>query len=314
MKALLKYLFVMALVLVGSDRLIGYLLDKKHENHFSDEGDGRLMHYLKKENADTLLMGSSRMLHNADPKIFGPKTLNLSRISTHIGYHAAVIDLLEQYGKLPSKMIVLNIEPEDFALTSQRHEESILALRSFYNKNDFIRNEINRISVTERLKHLSSIYRHNGNFWAMMKGDNTGFSSQGYIPLLPTQLDSIRIEESKGQEAITRRPEFYNHTAIRYLDHIRSICRKHNIRLVVVTAPYFETDKLFKTCSEVVAKVLEHRQVPYLNYLSESTPFLERRSYWHDNNHFNSAGAVVYSNDLKNRIEALAERSLQVRP
>jgi hypothetical protein len=295
---------ILFILIVFVDRGLAWYMDSKYEQNFNHYTNGHINHYLKFGNCDTLLLGSSRVLDNLDPTIFGPRTYNLSQAQKHIGWFAALADLMKGKGRFPMKLLLVNIEPEDF---SRNGGYDLLAdihyLKYYYDQNDFIRKEIKSASQTEWLKYLSALYRHNGEGMLLLTNplQNIGFHAEnrGYIPIQKDEYDSARVMETISFTEKPYDPDFTHVAAFRYLAHLVKICKSRNVQLVIITAPYYRPSTYSKKSAQLLQTFLAKKGIRYLNYLEKKLGDLQQLKYWHDNKHFNAEGAHFFSRLVK---------------
>jgi hypothetical protein len=304
MKKLGLKILIFIILLFSADRLIGWYLDKLYEQNFYHYSNGHLNYYLKKQHADTLIVGSSRAINNINPLIFGKKTFALGEPKKHLGWFAAVIDLLEQFKKLPKKTLILHLDPEDFnSLHEDQLNSDIHYLKYYYNKNEFIYNEINNASPFEWIKYLSSCFRHNGDNLVLLTNplQGVGFlpEQNGFIPIKSSDKDSIRVMTEIAKMDKNESASFSSSKAIFYFDHIHDICLKNNIELIIITSPLFKADANFIQSAQLMAEFLKRKNIPYINFLRNCPNALKNIKLWFDNLHFNEQGANLYSKELK---------------
>lgn len=310
MKGFLFKLFILLLIIFAVDRLLGKYLDYLYEKNYMHYANGHLNYYIQKKTCDTLLLGSSRVLDNMNPEVFGPKTFNISQAQKHIGWFAAVVHLLETNHKLPRKLLILHLEPEDFDKNNPLDlSADIHYLKQYFDRDTFIQQEISQYNYFERFKYLSSSFRYNGEGFLLLTNpiQNIGFLPihRGFIPISPTSGDSARIEATATYFPKNKKINCTDEEAIYYFEIIQQICRRNKIKLIVVTTPYFHTDPYFHKVSACLSTYLKKKKIPYLNHLNLSENWLKERKYWFDNMHFNSLGANKYSLLLKNDILSL---------
>ena len=298
---------VMGVLLVFlTDRGLGLYFDRLYEQNYYHYAHGHLNFYIKKVKCDTLLLGSSRVLDGLVPTVFGPSTFSIAEASKHLGWCTAVVELLNQYNRLPSKTMIINIEPEDFLEeSSDKLLNDIHFLKYYYHQNSFIRNEINKAAPFEKFKYLSSLYRHNGNDLILITNpwQNIGHLpiKNGYFPIVPTPQDSIRTLQDIDTLHHPK-PNFNNPRAKYYLSRIQRICLKNKIQLIVITAPVYKVNSRSLLCSAYLKNILTLKGIPYINYLGKDIGELNRLDFWFDNYHFVDAGAQKFSRLVKRDI------------
>jgi hypothetical protein len=287
-------------VTVLLDRALGWYLDRLYEKNHYHYYNGHLNYFLHNHRCDTLLLGSSRVLDNLDPEVFGPNTYNLAQAQRHLGWFAAVVDLLVQRKKMPQKLLVINIEPEDFNLNGGYDLMSdIHYLKYYHGKNQFITDEINCSSRFEQLKFLSSTFRHNGEGMLLITNPWQGIGflpdRKGFLPMPSSPEDSARVMATIALSQKTSTPDFQNHEAFRYFKHLQLLCIKNRLRLIVITAPYYRSSVYTRKAAKKMADFLKKLNVPYLNYVENTPKELKKLSFWYDNKHLNSRGAQLFS-------------------
>lgn len=306
MKQTLWKIGIVLLILIGVDRGLAWYFDKKYSSNHFHYANGHLNYYLQKVHCDTLLLGSSRVLDGLVPQVFGPKTYSIAEASKHLGWCAAVLDLMQQFGRLPSHTLIINIEPEDFLNESANKLKSdIHYLKYYYDKNPFIQSEIDRSSPFEWVKYLSSLYRHNGNDLILLTNPLQKIGRlptlNGYCPISPTPQDSVRTLQDIDR-AHYPKPVLNSSTAQHYFKHIKSICQKNHIELIVITAPFYSPSQRSVECGRLFAKYLAKENIRYLNYIEKDIGELEHLHFWFDNHHFVDAGAQKFSVLVKNDV------------
>jgi hypothetical protein len=307
MKGFVRKLLILLLVVFLGDQLIGKYMDHLYEKNYMHYANGHLNYYIQKNTCDTLLLGSSRVLDNMNPEVFGPKTFNISQAQKHIGWFAAIVHLLETKHKLPRKLLVLHLEPEDFDTNNPIDlNADIHYLKPYYNQDYFIQKEICKRSIFESIKYASSCFRYNGEGFLLLTNpmQNIGFLPihRGFVPIAPTPDDSARIESTATYFPKNKAINCSDQDAIYYFETLHQICKRNKIQLIVVTTPYFHTDPYFHKVAACFSTYLEKKNIPYINHLKLSEEWLKVRKYWFDNMHFNSLGAKKYSDLLKNEI------------
>jgi hypothetical protein len=300
MKKTILSIGILTLAVVLIDRTVGWYLDRRYEKNHFHYYNGHLNYFLQNERCDTLLLGSSRVLDNLDPEVFGSKTYNLAQAQRHLGWFAAIVDVLAQKGKMPRKVLIVNIEPEDFNvnggydLTSDIHY-----LKYYHGYNAFITNEINQSSRFERLKFFSALYRHNGEGMLLITNPWQGIGflpdHKGFLPMQPGPEDSTRVMATIALSQKAFSPDFKNTKAFHYFKHLQSLCVKHDVKLIVVTAPYYSSSVYSRKASLQLTHFLSNQKVSYLNYVVATPKQLRDLSLWYDNKHLNSKGAQLFS-------------------
>lgn len=310
-KQIARIVILVSLIFI-SDRILGLYLDHLYSNNFHNYSNGHLNFYLKKVDCDTLLLGSSRMMHAINPDEFGTKTYLIGQHSKHLGWFASVIDLMEQHHKLPKKTLIVNIEPSDFnPHYDEKLNEDVHYLKYYYSSNSFIRKEINKQSPFEFIKFFSSCFKHNGEGIHLITNPIQGIHSlpqnKGFSPIEPTSTDKLRVLKTIKDKDNTQPIQISNATGLFYLKHIESICKKNKLTLIVITAPKYFPSKYDIQSGKTLSTFMKKRNIPYFNYNLDKISKLIDLKYWHDNTHFNRRGATLYSEHVFKDINNLSQ-------
>lgn len=298
---LVKKIILLISIIYLLNILIAYSLDTLYEKDYSNSPEGVLNYYLKTQKTDILLVGSSFVLNQLNPSDFGQNSFNLSRQGVHIGFNTGIIDLLDKSNKLPEKTLILHIDPDNL---NYRKKDliaaNLLKLKYYYHKNSFIKENINSISTSEHLKYYLTVYRHNGHVLQLLSNllsnKNTISRNKGFAPLKGTDKDSLRVDNTyKRYVKNSTKYTSFNNKILYYIDHIQSICKKHNLKLIVLSTPFYKTPKNIYDCSLVLEDILRKRNIPYLNYLNDTCSAVKSKKYWYDNFHLKQSGAKIFS-------------------
>lgn len=307
MKALLVKILVFAIVIFCLDYGSGIYLDHAYKLNHKSYAQGHLNYYLDEVQCDTLFVGSSRMLHHVDTRVIGPGSFNLSHAGLHLGYQAGVLHILEAAKKLPSKVLVIDLEIGTiYANQESGLNTQIDYLRYFYPENDFIKEEINRKRPLEFLKYMTSTYRFNGNVAQLIFNPVQGVGrlpmDQGYHPLSKTMDQSLNLDfiDFKDEELEVKDEEF-----IYYLKSIKALCERNGITLITISSPYYESTLKIEKSSKELSRITKDLGIPYFNYLNKEQLNLDNRAYWYDDAHLNNSGAQILTERLKADLKML---------
>lgn len=303
-KSLLK-IAILLLAVIAVDRLGGWYMSRLYERNYCMHSGGELNHYLHYGNSDILFLGSSRVNTMIDPSVFSPKATNVSQPAKHILYHIAVADLLDQYKKMPSKMLVMNVEVEDIYMKNQpRLVDDVFYLKYYYNKNAFVRKIIQGKDVYERFKFLSSLYRFNGENFRLLTNPLQNICvrpERGYMPLQKTPNDSIRLEKGiadmKKLQLKEISPAFFQN-----LKHLQHLCQKNKVKLVLLYAPNYYYPESFRKASLYLQHFCQKQGITYLDFSLQQDKVFNQRSLWFDHIHLNAEGSKIYTRMLKKKL------------
>lgn len=291
---------ILATILFALDRSIGMYMDHLYEENRCNYSNGKINAFLEQENCDTLYVGSSRILHTIRPEFLGPGNKNLSMQGKNICYLVALVDILNQEGKLPNKQLVFNFELEDLYVESDEYLlKKVYSLKYYYNKNELVRDLINRLGFQERIKFLSSTYRHNGEGWKLfsypMAGNCEITREDGYYPLYPTVNDSIRMEKSLIEDFKPMKQKKVTPLTIEMLEKLKSICDEAGIDLQVINSKYYKLHPDLKKASKKFESICRDRNIKFHDFNMDAIPELKKKKYWFDNMHVNDEGAEIFT-------------------
>ena len=294
-------------LLILIDQLIGYCLDKKYESNTCFFSNGEVNDYIQNKKCDTLFVGSSRVLHMVDPSVFGPNCYNLAKQRKHIYYTTSILDILNDSKKLPSKLLVLNIEVADLFMEKEPLLiEQVNSLSFYYSKNTFVTKFINKQGWQERLKFMSEIYRHNPNGLMLItnKMENvcSNYPDKGYLPLMPSIVDSARLAQSLIDDFKPIRNQEINQVVLENIRHINGICSKKGIDLVIIDAPYYKVHPAHKKASTALNLFCKRNGIRFIDFNFEHIPGLKDKTNWYDNLHTNEKGTMIYTHYLKEKL------------
>ncbi len=96
-------------------------------------------------------------------------------------------------------------------------------------------------------------------------------------------------------------------TGLQLLESCISLCKKNNVKLVLVMAPYFKQyspEKYFTNFNAVVDSVktvANQSDIPFFDYTKMS--IVDKKQYFYNFNHLNSLGADVYTKAVSDTIK-----------
>lgn len=302
------------ITLIILDKLIGAFLDQKYIANHCNYNEGGINKYLSEASPDTLIIGTSRAIHMIIADSLGSRTMVMGQQQKNLFYHHAVVSILEQYKKLPKKVLIVNIEVEDLYKEREvRLLQQVSSLAFFYNKNTVVKTYLNRAGPYERIKFLSSIYRHNQNGLLLITNPIQNIcpshGNKGYIPLFPTKMDKIRIEnglkDSKKYSYSEVNREFRS-----VLGELKKICLKNKIKLILLNGPFYCNFDRMRQSNEKIRKLVKLEKIDYIDFMKYPENDLEGQKLWYDHIHLNHEGAKIYSSLLKYRLkESTSENS-----
>lgn len=288
------------------DRLVAYKMTDLYEKNYCKHSGGSLNYYLKHRKYETVFVGSSRVKNSINPKLVGEDVSSVTHMGMHFLYHLSVVHLMEQYHKLPKKVLVFNLEAEDFYIESEeRLMDDVFYLKYYYDKNQFIKSVIDSKSVFEKYKYLSASYKFNGENFLLLTNKiqcvcNT--KRRIYYPLYASKTDSLNIMKHKEENTHFNFTEL-NPKMIERLGDLNAICKRNKLKLVVLYGPHFFEVKEYKKASDFIQEYCVKNKISYLNFNTDNIPEFRNIHLWKDNLHLNDAGAKLYSRLLKDSLK-----------
>ena len=296
----------MLLVIFIGDKLIFMTLNYLYENTTVGQEGGELNNYLNNSKTiELVLLGSSTTKLQVDPQDFHFSAINLAHHSTSLLYQSAILDIIISKNKIP-KAILLAVSPADFTLLPgdkvNQLQKEILFLKYYYNQSAIVKQNINNIALTERLKYILWSYRFNGIIindlrYYMLSRKNTNSTKANFKYQQSSPDDSLKVvklmdEFSKKNEVEVRRP---NTLPAASLINIIQICKKYNIKLLCFNmAMLLDKPQVIANGTQVVDSLLNTYKIPYFKITNESAPFLfQNKSYWVDLQHLNEKGGKI---------------------
>ncbi len=288
------------------DRGIGTYLSAKYESNHCLHAGGDLNAYLKGKKYDIVFVGSSRVNTMINPELISKNAINVSKPSKHLYYHAAVIDLMDQYKKLPKQLLVLNIEVEDaFTNTESRLIADVSYLKYYYNSNSFIKKLINKTGPLERYKYMFDSFRFNGENFTVFTNPIQGiceYPEKGYYPLPKGKDNRSRLMEGmKDMESLP--VSSFNPEIVPIIAHVKNICVKNNVKLIILYGPNYKLPGVFLKGSQIFEKICKEMDLEFINFSTEYSETFRDAEMWYDHIHLNSEGAIKYSLLLKDELK-----------
>ena len=290
------------------DTIISTKLSTMYENNFCANSGGNLNYYLKFQKADIVFVGSSRVKTMIVTDSIGESVLNVNANGQHFYYQASILHLMEQYHKLPRKMIVLNLEAED--IYGEKEEElinQVFYLKYYYDKNAFVKKIIDSKSSFEKYKFLMSSYKFNGENFLLFTNQFQHICDDSHINyalLKPTKFDSLKvvkaIKSRKNLKSRKLNPHF-----LEVLKSVDLLCKRNKIKLVLLYGPHYDYPKQYENASFIIKSFCKKNRIPYLDFNTKKITQFKNIQCWSDILHLNKDAAVVYSNLIKEELKKL---------
>jgi hypothetical protein len=310
MKKYFLNIAIFLLTVITCDYLISDYLDNVYNKNICSHSGGDLNYFLNNLNADTIVVGSSRVSQMINPKTIGKNIKNVTKVAKHFYYHYSVINLLNQKKRLPKKMLILNLELIDiYESLHERLIDDVFYLKYFYDKSKSVKNIIDSKSNFEKYKFFFKCYKFNGENFLVFKNKFQNICSIdtiGFSPLISNKNDSVRLLKSIN----TVKKELNNYTKYNYdvfnkIDEISSLCKKKHIKFVLLNGPNIYFPKKYKQASLAMKEFCKKNRITYIDFSLKNLPVFKNKKNWYDQLHLNKEGAEIYSKFLKKEIKKI---------
>jgi hypothetical protein len=286
------------------DQGAGRYLDTLYLNNTNDYSNGKLNVFLNQERCDTLFIGSSRVLHTINTDLLGKKSRVLAYQNKNICHNVALFDVTALHHKHPKKTLVFNVDLDDLhRTTNQDMLEKVNNLKFYYYQSECVYDLINRLGFQERIKLLSRLYKHNGSGWKLLSnplyGNTPKVSKSGFVPLEPTDRDSIRLARSIKEDFQGLQYERKNDLTYEMINALIDKCKELNIELILINTPYYHYPKEWIDMSREFELYCSKRGVRFIDFNILRPDGIDNAKYWYDNMHMNTRGATLFSKFLK---------------
>lgn len=308
MKKIVIKISIIFLSILIIDRIVAFKLTKMYEDNYCKHSGGDLNYYLKFQDADTVFLGSSRVSTMIAADSIGKSVLNLASSGKHFYYNASVIHLMEKYNKLPKKVLILNLEAEDFYIENKASLiDNVFYLKYYYDKERFIKNSIDSKSSYEKYKFMLSSYKFNGENFLIVTNQFQNICDnehENYTPLNPTMYDSLKVMSGmRVQEKV--KLTVLNSECLNVLKKISLLCKKHNVKLVIVYGPHYYYPKKYQYASLFVKYFCKKNDISYLDFNTKNITQFKGLDSWYDIVHLNKKASMIYTKLIKGELRKL---------
>jgi hypothetical protein len=279
------------------DYIIGSIL----EYFYFRQSRGRLYnitHTIEEQDANVLIMGSSRAVNQYNPDIIskhlGVPCFNAGQAGQSILYHKALLDTItERYNP---NIIILDVNTNE--LEKNKSSYDLLAvLNPYINIHPILWDIISLRSSFERIKHLSKIYPYNSLAGRIVIGNTDFFtrdvSENGFIPLQGTWNDTLKSVTYQEQELDKIKINIFNE----FVMH----CKNKGIKVYVVLSPMFVMGTNNSSSINYIKQACKDTEIDFLSY-QNSLYFLNGK-YFYDDAHLNGNGADIFSLDISQQLK-----------
>jgi hypothetical protein len=256
-----------------------------------------------------LLVGSSRVLKQLDPEIIDSVTgfdaynygLNSGTIKTWYN----IISYIFNFNK-NVKLIILNVDYYMFDIADDPYKDAY-----YYpfekQAQGLVLKSPGTVNLIHRLKIFDIALYDDYAKYAAIDGLLRPYRIltgvyKGYYP--NAQLNNFETIANFG---ISNKKITVTQTGLVLLDNCISLCKKNNVKLVLVMAPYFKQyapEKHFTNFNAVVDSVkavAKKNGIPFYDYTTMN--IAADQQYFYNANHLNSRGAAVYTQAVADSIK-----------
>lgn len=265
---------------------------------------------------DTLVIGSSHALRSIKPTVLNEKlntkAYNLS--SPLMSMYGRYVMLEKEINRNPIKTVYLEISYN--ALTLDRKtlglEGDLYVLGRFDNaferinffKNAFTTDEYKKVLSDVIVRSRNSFFTHN----AIKQ-----YETFGYLPM-PSNNQSLSDETKEKIKNTKLLDTKIKEESLNYFDKIIKLCKRNNIRVILVVTPVtekmiLEYNNLDDIFSQYIDLAKEYNCEYYdFNLDKNRVKLYSEETSFYDNTHMSDSGAEVFSNRLTEIIKKVDEK------
>lgn len=300
-----KFLLKLALFFVivfAFDYAFGQIMT--YVNHHTVKGDyGRNNYICKETHQEVLIFGSSRAIHHYNTEILADKLgmscYNCGEDGMGIICSYGRYSLIRQ--RYQPKMVVYDIEIA-YDILKDDNTRYLGFLRPFYDEKG-IDSIFNSVSLTEKYKMLSYLYRYNSRWLDMLaqfRSKSKVFAKDyKYSPLKGVMnYNPSKYKFSSAEDCDSLK--------LHYLEKFIRDCQDNNTRIVFVISPVYgeQENHLLKPFTDICTKY----DIPILDHFADNR-FVSHKELFSDKMHLNEKGATSFSEIIASEIELLAKIS-----
>lgn len=253
----------------------------------------------KEQEADIVVMGSSRAHHHYVPSVLND-TLNMTAHNAGVDGNGIVLAtglyhlMTKRY---QPKVIIYDVTPnfDIYQFAEDGNDTRYLGyLRPYFTDSD-VKNVLTRIDPLERFKNYSSMFRYNSKIVALLKDQivKGNFRNDGYSPLFGEMKERIVMDSEEISPVDSLKYQMMKE----FLEN----AKRDNIHMVLTISPC-----LGATTSEDFAPVQDicsRCGVELWDYYYDT--LFQRPSFFNDRMHLNDKGAQVYTSVIASRLKAV---------
>ncbi len=294
---------VFVLIVFLMDRMIGIVCEKLYHKS-NDFTIHKLCYTIDSTKEELLVYGSSRAQHHFIPTIISQQT-GMRTYNCGFGGRGLLFSFLqlnETLKRYQPKMVVLEVSPN--ILIDKDSEEKLKILLPFNRRDGLIHDALTKGDAYEKIKLLSSIYPYNSTIASLVSSirRTNVDSANGFIPLTGT-IDTVGLTSKIASSFET---SVIPKERLDEIGDIVELCKKHNVRLIIVASPVFQTSAVYDTLMQQIANTCNQFEIVSFWDFTKAEGFYQNGSLFRDNLHLNSHGAVQFSEMFSKKVNELS--------
>ena len=292
MKKFIVKITIIAIILFGVDRIIGYSM-KYVNDHIEVGGMGRDNYICNEADEDILIFGSSRAVHHYNAKMI-EDSLGLSCYNCGDDGNGVILNyarLLMCKERKSPKYIIFDVA-SGFDLELNDNHKYLSWIRNRFDRKG-VSDIFKKIDEKEAYKMLCHTYRYNTRFLQNLIVYITGISSdagiQGFRPI-HEEFDMLKIKNNREVKPLE-------------LDSIKFFYLKEFIKeskestLIFVYSPiWYGADK---SKVQPLIELCKENNISYIDFSNDSK-YIHNNRFFKDGTHLNATGADEFTKDFIN--------------
>lgn len=254
---------------------------------------------------DLVMLGPSEMQNQYVTQIIqdslGISAYNYGWGGQNIYYQYVILNLIINQSNHIPKYVLYEPSYFDFYDTPGWNTENLDVFYPMYDLDDSLRSTVNLQGwKTSFLMKLMKCFKHNSKIHAYAKQMISHAGSNpclGYEAVEPTGFN----EDLKTAE--TEVNVHFDEQKIDYFYRLIHLCKKHNIKFIIINAPYYELNNGVVWKARL-NQIIEEEGVPFLNYDNDEY-FTAHPDLYYNKVHFNKYGSEEYTKKIIPDLKAL---------
>lgn len=303
-KSLILFINLLFIIIL-TDRITYFLIQKMDNQVFSGLTVGKINHFMRvKDNVNLLVFGSSRGNHHVNTMLLDSSSFNVSIDGKKTAYFWTLTGCLEKKGQT----ILVHIDPKNMYDPQYKGRE-VLTLSNLFHRNTEIKTKIKQLFPAEAFMYqifYSAVYRNKfiGILKNYIRPKYDIHSYSGFDPLYPSPQQAAAFKKLMAYEDRDESYPVFSDTVNSLVDKaisgIESICKKNNDRLVFFTSPTLRYKNY--RLREKTEQWFKMKRITYWDF-SESIG-ADNLQLWKDEVHLSSKGAVIFTRQLKEMLNS----------